>query len=44
MVITGSVESDSGQYFCYAKNPHGMSSTENVKVIVSDDNSNGKFF
>merc|ERR1712156_101044 len=38
MVITESVESDSGQYFCYAKNAHGMSPTKNVKVIVSEDN------
>ena len=44
MVITESVESDSGQYFCYAKNAHGMSPTKNVKVIVSEDNANGKSF
>ena len=44
MVITESVESDSGQYFCYAKNPHGMSPTKNVKVIVSEDNANGKSY
>ena len=36
------LESDSGDYYCNANNPHGTAIEKNIKVIVNNPTSKGK--
>jgi hypothetical protein len=39
--VSDILESDSGDYYCNANNPHGTAIEKNIKVIVNNPTSKG---
>ena len=42
LTIKDAEESDSGDYFCSAKNNHGSATEDNIKVVITNPTSKGK--